>query len=160
MRELRARVADLERRAGLGHGGTVFEDAANAALDIETDIRSYGTEGQRERFAALQRELRESAARGDARGVKKVLGAMRSLRGQVLYAQDWFWESWFRHLDRPGRPFVNQEEAARRLAEGRAALEGGDRRGLERAVRWLWSLQPPDAQAAAQERVIRPGLKQ
>ncbi|HEV3470267.1 MAG TPA: Hsp70 family protein [Pyrinomonadaceae bacterium] len=160
MRELRARVADLERRAGLGPRGSAFEDAGAAAQDIESDVKSYGTEAQRERFAALRRELRESAARGDARGVRKTLAAMRTLRGDILHAQDWFWESWFRHLERPGRPFVNREEAARWLAEGRAALDAGDRRELERAVRWLWSLQPPDEQAAARERVARPGLKQ
>ena len=90
----------------------------------------------------------------------QVLAAMRSLRGEVLHAQEWFWDGWFEHLDRPGREFVDREEAARRLAEGRAAREAGDRRGLERAVRWLWSLQPPDEQAAAHERVARPGLKQ
>ena len=159
MRELRARVADLERRAGLGPRGSVFEDAAAAAAAIESDVETYGTSSQRERFEALRRELRESAGRGDARGARKALAAMRTLRGQVLYAQDWFWEQWFRHLERPGRQFVNQEEAARWLAQGQAALKNHDRQKLEQSVRWLWSLQPADEQAAARERVIRPGLK-
>jgi len=160
MRELRARVADLERRAGLPPRGTAAEDAEAAVADIESDVTAYGTEAQRRRFEALRRDLRESAARGDARGVRKTLASMRELRGQVLYAQDWFWEQWFRHLERPGRPFVNHEEAARWLAQGREALDSGDRRKLEQAVRWLWSLQPPDEQAAAHQRALRPGLKQ
>jgi hypothetical protein len=84
---------------------------------------------------------------------------MRSLRGQVLQAQDWSWQSWFEHLAWPGREFVNREEAARWLAGGRAAAPAGDRRRLEQAVRRLWSLQPPDEQAAAEERALRPGLK-
>ena len=31
---------------------------------------------------------------------------------------------------------------------------------LERAVSWLWSLLPPDEQAARKERAVKPGLKQ
>lgn len=160
MRELRARVADLERRAGLGPRGSADEDAAAAAADIESDVAAYGSPAQRERFEALRREVRESGARGDARGVRKALAAMRALRGQVLYAQDWFWESWFRHLSRPGRQFVNREESARWLAQGEEAMKNADRPQLEQAVRWLWSLQPADEQSAARERAARPGLKQ
>ena len=92
--------------------------------------------------------------------IKKAASALRALRTQVLHAQDWFWEDWFRYLARPGRQFVNQEEAARRVAQGQEALEASDRRKLEEAVSWLWSLLPPDEQTAQKERAVRPGLKQ
>jgi hypothetical protein len=157
MRELRARVAELERRAGVGPQGAA--DAETEARDVEETVVAHGTPAQRERFEALRRELRESASRGDARGVRKVLAAMRGLRGQVLYAHDWFWEDWFRHLDQPGRAYVNREEAERWLAEGREALRAGDRPKLEQAVRHLWPLRPADEQSAARERAARPGLK-
>jgi hypothetical protein len=39
-------------------------------------------------------------------------------------------------------------------------LQSGDRKQLERAVSWLWSLLPPDEQAARKERAVKPGLKQ
>jgi hypothetical protein len=51
-------------------------------------------------------------------------------------------------------------EAARHIAEGAEAQRAGDRRRLEQAVRWLWSLMPPDEQEARCERAVRPGLKQ
>jgi hypothetical protein len=108
----------------------------------------------------LRRELTEATARGDVRGVRRASAALRELRGQVLHAQQWFWESWFRHMRRPGTRFVNDEEAARRLAEGEEALQTEDRQKLERAVRWLWSLLPADEQTARDERAAKPGLKQ
>ena len=160
LRELRARVAGLERRAGVAQAGSGAEDAARLADSVAEHVTAHGTDAQRDRLAALRRELTEATARGDVRGVKKAAASLRALRTQVLYAQDWFWDDWFRHLALPGRRFVNQEEAERRIAEGRVALQAGDRKGLEQAVRWLWSLLPPDEQAAQKERAVKPGLKQ
>jgi molecular chaperone DnaK len=160
LREMRARVAGLERRAGLAPSGSLTEDAARLADSVAEDVNAHGGEAQRERLAALRRELREATERGDVRGVRRAAAALRELRGQVLHAQPWFWESWFRHMRRPGTRFVNNEEAARWLAEGDEAVGTDDKQKLERAVRWLWSLLPPDEQTAREERAARPGLKQ
>ncbi|MDT5294166.1 MAG: molecular chaperone HscC, partial [Acidobacteriota bacterium] len=160
LREVRARVAGLERRAGLAPPGSGLEDAARLADAVAEDVSAHGTDTQRERLAALRRELSEATARGDVRGVKKAVGALRVLRAQVLYAQDWFWDDWFRHLSRPGSQFVNTEEAALWVAQGQEALEAGQRGKLEQAVRRLWSLMPADEQAARKERAVKPGLKQ
>jgi molecular chaperone DnaK len=160
VREARARVAALERRAGVEPSDSNADDPERLADSAAETVGAHGTDAQRERLAALRRELAEATARGDVRGVKKAAAALRALRTQVLHAQDWFWEDWFRYLARPGRQFVNQEEAARRVAQGQEALEASDRRKLEEAVSWLWSLLPPDEQAARKERAVRPGLKQ
>jgi molecular chaperone DnaK len=160
LREMRARVAGLERRAELAPSGSLTEDAARLADSVAEDVNAHGNEAQRERLAALRRELREATERGDVRGVRRAAAALRELRGQVLYAQQWFWDSWFRHMQRPGTRFVNNEEAARWLVEGEEALQADDRQKLERAVRWLWSLLPPDEQTAREERAAKPGLKQ
>jgi hypothetical protein len=160
LREVRARVAGLERRAGLATAGSGLEDAARLADLVEEDVSAHGTDAQRERLAALRRELTEATARGDVRGVKKASAALRSLRTQVLYAQKWFWEDWFRHLARPGLQFVNALESARWIAQGQEALQASDHTKLEQAVRWLWSLMPADEQAAQKERGAKPGLKQ
>ncbi len=160
LRQARARVAELERRAGLTPAGSGVIDANTLAESVAETVGEHGTDAQRERLAALRRELSESAARGDTRGVKKAAAALRALRTQVLYAQDWFWEDWFQYLARPGRQFVNTEEAARWVAQGQEALQAGDRKQLERAVSWLWSLLPPDEQSARKERAVKPGLKQ
>jgi molecular chaperone DnaK len=160
LREVRARVAELERRAGLATRGSTVEDAARLADDIETDVLAHGTEAQRERMSVLRHELKDSTQRGDVRGVKKAIAALRTLRTQVLYSHDWFWEDWYRHLRRPGQQFINTEEAARWLAQGEEALQASDRKKLEQAVRWLWSLMPIEEQAAQKERGVKPGLKQ
>jgi molecular chaperone DnaK len=160
LREVRARIAGLERRAGVAPSGSGLEDAARLADSVEETVSAHGTAAQRERLSALRRELSEATARGDVRGVKKATAALRALRTQVLYAQDWFWDDWFRHLARPGRQFINAEESARWIAEGQEAIEAGDRKKLEQAVRWLWSLMPADEQSAQKERAVKPGLKQ
>jgi molecular chaperone DnaK len=160
LREVRARVAGLERRAGLAPIGSGLEDAARLADSVAEDVLAHGTEAERVRLAALRRELTEATARGDVRGVKKTVAALRALQAQVLYAQDWFWEDWFRHLSRPGRQFVNADESTRWITQGQEALQAGEREKLEQAVRWLWSLMPADEQAAQKERAARPGLKQ
>jgi molecular chaperone DnaK len=160
VREARARVSELERRAGLAPSGSTAEDASVLAATVAVTVEAHGTDAQRGLLAALRRELTEASARGDVRGVKKAAAALRALRTEVLYAQEWFWDDWYDHLSRPGRQFVNREEAERRLGEARDALEAGDRKKFETAVRWLWSLLPPDEQAARQERAVKPGLKQ
>jgi molecular chaperone DnaK len=160
LREARARVAELERRAGLSPAGSGADDADKLADSVAETVGAHGTDAQRERLAALRRELSEASARGDVRGVKKASNALRALRTQVLHAQDWFWEDWYHYLARPGRQFINQEEAARWVAQGQEALTSGDRKQLERAVSWLWSLLPPDEQSARKERSVKPGLKQ
>ncbi|HWW74537.1 MAG TPA: Hsp70 family protein [Pyrinomonadaceae bacterium] len=160
LREVRARVAALERRAGLLPSGSELEDAGRLAEEVAVDVNEHGTGAQRERLAALRRELTDASARGDVRGVKRAAAALRALRGEVLVAQDWFWDDWFRALSRPGRRFLNMGEAARHIDEGAEALRAGDRQKLKQAVRWLWSLMPPDEQAARRERAVKPGLKE
>ncbi|MFL6282778.1 MAG: Hsp70 family protein [Pyrinomonadaceae bacterium] len=160
LREMRGRVAGLERRAGVAPSGSLTDTAARLAESVAEDVTAYGNEAQRERLAVLRRELSEATARGDVRGVRRASAALRELRGQVLHAQQWFWESWFTHMRRPGTRFVNNEEAARWLAEGEEALRASDRGKLERAVRWLWSLLPADEQTTRDERAAKPGLKQ
>ncbi|MCA1632327.1 MAG: Hsp70 family protein [Acidobacteria bacterium] len=160
LRELRARLAGLEGRAGVGRDGARLEDALVRARDVERVVESDGTAAQRDRFDALYRELKESGARGDTRGMQKAARSLVELRGQILLAQDWFWEDWFRYMQRPGRAFVNREEAARWLAQGEEAMRDKDRRKLEQAVRWLWSLEPVEEQTAAKERGVRPGLRE
>ncbi|HEX8557951.1 MAG TPA: Hsp70 family protein [Pyrinomonadaceae bacterium] len=160
LREARARIAELERRAGLGAAGSEFEEAARLADAVAETVEAHGADAQRARLAALRRDLSEATARGDTRGVRKAAGSLRALRTQVLYAQDWFWDDWFNYLSRPGRRFRNAEEAAGWVAAGQEALGAGDRKKLEVSVRWLWSLLPQDEQAAERERAVRPGLKQ
>ena len=160
LREMRARVAGLERRAGLAPSGSLAEDAERLADSVAEDVNAYGNDAQRGRLSVLRRELSEATARGDVRGVRRAAASLRELRGQVLYAQQLFWEDWFRHMRRPGMRFVNTEAAARWLAEGEDAIKASDREKLERAVRWLWSLLPPDEQTARDERAAKPGLKQ
>lgn len=160
LREMRARVAGLERRANLMSSGSLMEEAAHLADSVETDVKAYGDEAHCERLAVLRRELLEATERGDLRGVRRAVAALRDLRGKVLHAQAWFWDDWFRHMQRPGTRFINAEEGARWLAEGEEALKTGDRQKLERSVRWLWSLIPPDEQTARDERAAKPGLKQ
>ncbi len=159
-RELRVRIANLERRAGVNLKETRIEDATRVAGEIERDANAYGSTLQQERFQALHAELRRASERGDSRGVQKAIGALKNLRGQILYAQDWFWEDWFRYFQRAGRKFVNDEEAAKWLASGATALEASDRKKLEEAVRQLWPLEPVEDQAAERERSMRPGLRQ
>jgi molecular chaperone DnaK len=159
-RELRVRIANLESKLGGGLKESRIEDAGALALVIERDVDAYGSASQKDRFAALYDELKRSRARGDSRGVERSITALKNLRGQILHAQDWFWEDWFDYMQRPGRKFVNTEEAAKWLAQGAQALENRDRKKLEEAVRYLWALEPVEDQAAAKERAVRPGLRQ
>jgi molecular chaperone DnaK len=158
-RELRVRVANLERRAGIDPRETRIEEAASLAREIGDDVTRYGNEAQKQRFDVLSAELRRAQERADNRGIKKAVASLKNLRGQVLYAQDWFWKDWFSYMQRPGRRFVNTQEAAKWLAQGERALETDDRPKLEEAVRWLWSLEPVEDREAEKERNARPGLR-
>ncbi|HEX8473216.1 MAG TPA: Hsp70 family protein [Pyrinomonadaceae bacterium] len=158
-RELRARIANLERESGLDKRRDIFEDALRLASEIAEDVVNYGDAAQRERFQVLDRELRRAASHQDARGVQKSLVVLKHIRRQILHAQEWFWRDWFAYFQRPGRRFVNAEEAQKWLASGEAATARGDQPEIEKAVRKLWELQPVEEQQADSERALRPGLK-
>ncbi|HZH90352.1 MAG TPA: Hsp70 family protein [Pyrinomonadaceae bacterium] len=158
-REIRVRLVNLEKRTGGSAKTSRASDAESLASETREYVENYGNDSQKARFNALARELERASARGDARGVQKLNSALKSLRGQILYAQDWFWREWFEYFQRPGRRFVNTEEAAKWLAQGAESLQTGDQAKLEEAVRRLWKLEPAEETAADTERSMRPGLK-
>jgi hypothetical protein len=158
-REIRVRLSNLERRAGGSAKTSRAAEADTLAAETREYVENYGNESQKARFNALARELERASARGDARGIQKLNVALKSLRGQILYAQDWFWREWFEYFQRPGRAFVNDEEAAKWVAQGTEALQTNNQTKLEEAVRRLWRLEPVEETAADKERSMRPGLK-
>lgn len=158
-REIRVRLANLEQRLGGEQKTSRVWEAESLTSETKKYVDSYGTESQKARFSALAREMERATARRDQRGIRKVNTALKSLRGQILYAQDWFWREWFDYFQRPGRKFINPEEAEKWLAQGTEALERNDQAKLEDAVRRLWRLEPVEETAANKERSMRPGLK-
>ncbi|HEX9918133.1 MAG TPA: hypothetical protein VGA87_03140, partial [Pyrinomonadaceae bacterium] len=158
-REIRVRLANLERRAGGDAKTSRATEADTLTAETREYVENYGNESQKARFAALARELERASARRDMRGMQKLNNALRSLRGQILYAQDWFWHEWFEYFQRPGRAFVNPEEAGKWLAQGSEAMQTNDPAKLKEAVRHLWRLEPVEETAADKERSMRPGLK-
>ncbi|MCA1565342.1 MAG: Hsp70 family protein [Acidobacteria bacterium] len=158
-REIRVRLANLERRVGGSAKTSRATEADTLASETREYVENYGNESQKSRFNALARELERASARGDVRGIQKLNSALKSLRGQILYAQDWFWREWFEYFQRPGRAFVNAEEAGKWLAQGTEAMNTNNQAKLEEAVRRLWRLEPVEETAADKERSMRPGLK-
>lgn len=158
-REIRVRIATLERRTGINARTDSLSEASRLASEIEADVTAYGTAAQQQRFLVWHRELRHAVARDDVRGVRRALVSMKHLRRQILHAQDWFWRDWFEYFRQPGRQFVNMEEARKWLAAGAEAAAKESRPDLEKAVRRLWELQPVDEQEADRERSLRPGLR-
>ena len=158
-REIRVRLANLEQRFGSDGKTSRVLEAESLTTETKKYVDSYGTESQKARFSALAREMERATARRDQRGIRKVNTALKSLRGQILYSQDWFWREWFEYFQKPGRKFINPEEADKWLAQGAEALEKDDHAKLEEAVRRLWRLEPVEETAANKERSMRPGLK-
>ncbi|MDQ1560520.1 MAG: molecular chaperone HscC [Pyrinomonadaceae bacterium] len=158
-REIRVRVSNLERRVGGSAQTSRATGDESVASETREYVENYGNESQKARFAALVRELERATARRDGRGVQKLNIALKHLRGQILYAQEWFWREWFEYFQRPGRKFVNADEAAKWLAQGSEATQNNNQAKLEEAVRRLWKLEPVEETAADKERSMRPGLK-
>ncbi|HYG10691.1 MAG TPA: hypothetical protein VD835_12125, partial [Pyrinomonadaceae bacterium] len=158
-REIRVRLANLEKRVGGSAKTSRATEAESLVSETREYVENYGNESQKARFAALARELERASTRRDERGMLKLNNALRGLRGQILYAQEWFWREWFEYFQRPGRKFINDEEAATWLAQGTEAMQIGDQAKLEEAVRRLWKLEPVEETAADKERSMRPGLK-
>lgn len=158
-REIRVRLVNLEKRFGQSQKTSRVMASESLTAETKKYVDNHGTEAQKARFAALAREMERATARSDGRGMQKVNGALKSLRGQILYAQEWFWREWFEYFQRPGRQFVNHEEANKWLEQGTHALEQDNHAKLEEAVRRLWKLEPVEETAADKERSMRPGLK-
>jgi molecular chaperone DnaK len=158
-REIRVRLANLEQRFGKNQHTSRVSEAESLTTETKKYVDDFGNESQKARFNALAREMERATARRDQRGIRKVNTALKSLRGQILYSQEWFWREWFDYFQRPGRKFINPEEAAKWLAQGTEAVERDDHAKLEEAVRRLWRLEPVEETAANKERSMRPGLK-
>ncbi|HZH32280.1 MAG TPA: Hsp70 family protein [Pyrinomonadaceae bacterium] len=158
-RAIRLRLLNLEKRFGRSVKTARASESEALAAETREYVENYGTDAQKARFSALARELERATARRDERGMQKLKAALKSLRGQILYAQEWFWREWFEYFQRPGRMFVNTEEAAKWLALGAEAMQTNDGAKLEEAVRRLWKLEPVAETAAEKERSLRPGLK-
>lgn len=158
-KHVRGQLGRLERRT-VGSGKPLdsvhFVELMEHASAVVTQ---FGIALDKQQFAMLRREFERAAAKGDEKAFQRVCGELDGLRWRVLYRHDWFWREIFDSLKQPGVPFIHPSEAQRLIADGQAAVSGGDGEGLKKAVRGLWQLQPKDAAAAVRERAVRSGLR-
>ena len=159
-REIRGRLSNLERTAGIDREQVMRADGAEAvALATEEVVQHFGSAMEKQEITSLRRDLEGTLSRGDDRGLRSTVAALESLRWKVLSKQDWFWAELFASLREPGRRFLNETEAKRWIAHGEEATRQGDGEALREAVRHLWQLQAKSDVEADQERVLRSGLR-
>jgi molecular chaperone DnaK len=158
-KHIRGQLGRLERRT-VGSGRPLdrvqFVELMEHANAVVTQ---FGAALDKQQFAMLRREFERTGTKGDEKAFQRVCGEIDGLRWRVLYKHDWFWREIFDSLKQPNVPFVDPSEAQRLIAEGQAAVSGGDGDGLRKTVRSLWQLQPKDGAAATRERAVRSGLR-
>jgi molecular chaperone DnaK len=159
-RQVRSRLAKLERKVGVDpHGSVNSEDAESVAEAAQEVVESYGSPSERRELEVLRREMDRAAVKDDQRRLRKSIEDMDALRWRVLFQQDWFWAEVFRSMQQPGRRFRNETEAKGWLRHGEDAIRRSDPDELRRAVRQLWDLQPRDEAEEDRERAMRSGLR-
>ncbi len=164
-REIRARIAELEKRYNYLSGNQKLLEFQLLAQEIEGDVNSYGTQAQQDRFKLLYSELRRTIARGDKRMAEKQVQAMRDIRRQVLHAQDWFWHDWLNYYVGTTPKFTEEVEARKWVDEGKLGQKNEDMQKVKTAVRRLWGLEIWDSAGGDgtivpdTERTAKPGIK-
>jgi hypothetical protein len=159
-RDLRGQIGALERRIGVDRFMTArTENARNTLLEAQEVVEKYGEAVDRFTFEMRRKELEEAAARLDERAVRFSIDKLTRLQLEVLYKHDWFWRNIFETMDKSDAAFSNASAARHWVAQGDRAIREGNGAALREAVRKLWTLQPPSAIQAAQQKAMRPGLR-
>jgi molecular chaperone DnaK len=159
-REIRSRLAKLERQAGIATQSAVgADDVQWISQAAEEVVSNCGSEAEKKEMLLLRRELDRATDRGDRRAMRKALDDLNGLRWRVLFKQDWFWAESLKSMQQPGRRFANEAEARRWLQHGADALRRGDADELRKAVFRLWDLQPKSEVEQDRESVMRAGLR-
>ncbi|HUW13287.1 MAG TPA: Hsp70 family protein [Anaerolineae bacterium] len=159
-RQIRSRLAKLERKAGVDpHGSVSSEDTESAVEAAQEVVEAYGSPSEHRELEVVRREIDRAVTKDDQRRLRRSVKDMDALRWRVLFQQDWFWAEVFRSMQQPGRRFRNESEAKRWLRHGEDAIRRSDPDELRRAVRQLWELQPRDEAKEDQERAMRSGLR-
>jgi molecular chaperone DnaK len=157
-REIRAQIAKLEDTTGV-RALARLEEARLLAKTVAEIVGALGFPSEQDECEVLRQEVNRSLAAADARGLRKAVGGLESLRLRVLSRQDWFWQEMFAQMSQPGCEFTDDVEAKRWLACGKEAVRQEDVDALRVAVLRLWELQPQSDAEASRDRAVRAGLK-
>ena len=84
-------------------------------------VETSGKETDATALSKLEEQLERYLAASDQRGLKFVQDAMRDLRANILWNQQWYWSNIHRYVHRPGARFLNQAQAAQWIQKADAA---------------------------------------
>lgn len=159
LRELRARIARVEKRGGIS---TLLPDPSEVDAAAEATVRiaeKHGTPLEQREAQFLRGDLERSGSRNDERGLRKATEDLRDLYFRIVTRQPEFWKNLYRELQDPHCRYKNRREANRWFAAGQQAIEQDDLDGLREAVRQLFELQEPDDAEKIRDRALPPGLR-
>ena len=158
VRKLRVQLTQLEEQLNLDSTGSAIARKLRLELPyFEGVLNDHGTPAQQEEFVRLRGQLDRYLSADDARGLKWVYEQVQLLHMMVFEDKPFYWHNQLSGLRR--RRFINQDEAAKALAEGEAASRGSDLPAVKVAVRKLWKLLPRDQVQDADDRGSQSGLR-
>lgn len=125
--------------------------AAEQEIGFANEIaQQYGKPNEKQAVTTLAREVRETIQTHDADLLRRKVEELRSVKFQILREQPAWWVGLLENLDKNDRPRMRDGHQADALFNmGRRAIQTGDVRGLQSAVRQLFALLPQEQQAAA-----------
>jgi molecular chaperone DnaK len=148
----KARRALLEIDASLGETDAelawpAMEDTVRGDLAFATSwLAGFGTAAERQAFDETVLALERGRVARDAKEVKRQLMVAKRLGWTAYYRSPGAWEEQLDHVESRVTEASDLRRADSLVREGRAAANRGDVVAVERAVRGLWALLPPDAE--------------
>src|SRR5207248_1117004 len=124
-------------------------DARLTAIYATSAVAHWGTDAEKKLLDEVIAAMEGARERRDAGEMQRQLRLVQRLASAARARDPDYWRF---QLDWAASDVAKSRDlprAQRLVAEGKAALEGGDLEALKRAVRGLWELMPEDPEARA-----------
>jgi molecular chaperone DnaK len=109
-------------------------------------VQEYGKSADKQQATTLERATQQAMQTRDANLLRRKITDVGRLRMRVLQDQPGFWVGLLRHLEEHRSSMRDQAQAEQWIGQANRAIHNNDARGLEAAVRQLYSLLPRDQQ--------------
>jgi molecular chaperone DnaK len=113
-------------------------------------LAAYGTDAERGTLDKAEKAARRALVAHQAEEIERQIAIIRRLTDGAYFRDPDSWEREFEHCASRATELNDPRRGNELIAEGRAALRGGQRDRLERIVRELWRLSPVDRKDQAQ----------
>jgi molecular chaperone DnaK len=144
------RLLDLQLAVDAVEGAlewpALVAEAEQEVQYMRDTVQEHGKSADKQQATTLERETQQAMSTRDADLLRRKVTEVGRLRMRVLQEQPGFWVGLLRYLEEHKLNMRDQAQAEQWIGQANRAIHNNDVKGLEAAVRQLYSLLPRDQQ--------------